>query len=307
MGADPKMKGMSPSPAISLLHGPAGDLIRCENRNLVPNPLCLWHLASLDAPTVAVVWSLGFARAAGVDLPLWILVSIALGTWSVYVGDRLLDVHSALHSANFSGLRERHYFHWRHRRVLLPLAIAAAAVAAGMIFVLMPVRIREHDSFLAAAALAYFSRVHSPRLQTERPFSFPSKEFLVGVLFTLGCGLPTLSMLHFTGAIHSRNWPLLVAIAFFATLAWGNCRAIELWESGSISRIVATLNILGIIGLLGAIAYVATPPVSAIFAAGSASALLLAVLGCSRRRLAPIAVRSAADLVLLTPLFLLVR
>jgi len=301
------MEGMHSSPAISLLHGPTGDLIRSENSNLVPNPLYLWHLASLDAPTVAVVWSLAFARAAGVDLPVWVLVLIALGTWSVYVGDRLLDVHSALHSANLSGLRERHYFHWRHRRVLLPLAITAAAVAAGIIFLLMPVRIREHDSFLAAAALAYFSRVHSPHLQTVRPFPFLSKEFLVGVLFTLGCGLPTLSMLHFTGAIHSQYWPFLVAIAFFATLAWCNCRAIELWESGSVSRIVTTLNILGIVGFLGAIAYVATPPVSAIFAAGSASALLLAVLGCLRSRLTAIAVRSAADLVLLTPLFLLVR
>jgi len=301
------MEGMHSSPAISLLHGPTGDLIRSENSNLVPNPLYLWHLASLDAPTVAVVWSLAFARAAGVDLPVWVLVLIALGTWSVYVGDRLLDVHSALHSANLSGLRERHYFHWRHRRVLLPLAITAAAVAAGIIFLLMPVRIREHDSFLAAVALAYFSRVHSPHLQTVRPFPFLSKEFLVGVLFTLGCGLPTLSMLHFTGAIHSQYWPFLVAIAFFATLAWCNCRAIELWESGSVSRIVTTLNILGIVGFLGAIAYVATPPVSAIFAAGSASALLLAVLGCLRSRLTAIAVRSAADLVLLTPLFLLVR
>jgi len=299
------MKEMPPSPAISLLH--AGDLIRRENGYLVPNPLCLWHLASLDAPTVAVAWSLGFARTAGVDLPLWVLVLIALGTWSVYVGDRLLDVHSALRSANFSGLRERHYFHWRHRRVLLPLAITAASVAAGIIFVLMPAGVCEHDSFLAAAALAYFSRVHSQHLQTAWPFSFLSKEFLVGVLFTLGCGLPTLSTLHFTGAIHSRYWPFLMAIAFFATLAWCNCRAIEHWESGSVSRIVATLNILGIVGFLGAVAYAATPPVSAIFAAGSASALLLAVLGCLRSRLTPIAVRSAADLVLLTPLFLLVR
>lgn len=272
-----------------------------------PGIQCLWHLASLDAPTVAVVWSLGFARTAGVDLPLWVPVSIALGTWSVYVGDRLLDVHSALRSSNFSGLHERHYFHWRHRRVLLPLAITAASVAAGIIFALMPVGVREHDSFLAAAALAYFLRVHSQHLQTARPFSFLSKEFLVGVLFTLGCALPTLSMLHFTGAIHSRHWPFLIAIAFFATLAWCNCRAIELWESGSVSRIVATLNILGIIGFLGAIAYGATPPVSAILAAGSASALLLAVLGCLRSRLTPIAVRSAADLALLTPFFLLVR
>ena len=32
-----------------------------------PNPLRLWHLLSLDAPTVAAAWSLGFAKAAGVQ------------------------------------------------------------------------------------------------------------------------------------------------------------------------------------------------------------------------------------------------
>lgn len=59
-------------------------------------PVKLWHLSSLDAPTVAVVWSLGFGWAAGVRLPFWVPVLIALGTWAVYIGDRLLDARSAL-------------------------------------------------------------------------------------------------------------------------------------------------------------------------------------------------------------------
>lgn len=56
-------------------------------------PLLLryWHLSSLDAPTVAVVWSLGFAWAAGVRLPVWIPILLALVAWAVYIGDRLLD------------------------------------------------------------------------------------------------------------------------------------------------------------------------------------------------------------------------
>jgi len=60
------------------------------NRQWVaPVPLRLWHLASLDAPTVAVVWTLGFAWAASVRLPPWIPVLLALATWAVYVADRL--------------------------------------------------------------------------------------------------------------------------------------------------------------------------------------------------------------------------
>ena len=76
-----------------------------------PAVLRLWHLTSLDAPTVAVVWTLAFARATGVQLPTWVPLLIALGTWTVYVGDRLLDARSGLRSCSFNRLRERHFFH----------------------------------------------------------------------------------------------------------------------------------------------------------------------------------------------------
>ena len=57
-----------------------------------PAPLRLWHLTSLDAPTVAVVWSLSFAWVVGVHLPKWVPVLLAIGTWVAYVGDRLLII-----------------------------------------------------------------------------------------------------------------------------------------------------------------------------------------------------------------------
>ena len=46
-----------------------------------PAPLRLWHLASLDAPTVAAVWGLAFAWAAHIALPRWIPALLALGTF----------------------------------------------------------------------------------------------------------------------------------------------------------------------------------------------------------------------------------
>src|ERR1035438_3302241 len=103
-----------------------------------PAPLRLWHLISLDAPTVALVWSLSFAWAARVHLPRWIPILLAFGTWAVYVGDRLLDARSALRSGNLSPLRERHFFHWRRRRVLVPLACTAAILAAVITFSVVP-------------------------------------------------------------------------------------------------------------------------------------------------------------------------
>lgn len=277
-----------------------------------PNLLRLWHLASLDAPTVAVVWALGFAWVGGVRLPAWLPVLLALAAFAVYVGDRLLDVRAGLRSRNLRPLRERHRFHWRHRRILLPLAVAAACVALGIVLLLMPVGARERNSVLAAAALAYFSRVHSRRnLSPPAPrFQSPlfAKELLVGILFTAGCALPALS--HVVRGPGSPLWPLSAAAVFFAALAWLNCHAIERWESncGPPVRPFPAPILLSLAGLLLAgVLFAFQPRAAALVAAGAASALLLALLDRLRNRLTPVALRAAADLVLLTPLALLLK
>jgi hypothetical protein len=192
-----------------------------------PRALHLWHLTSMDAPTVAVVWSLGFAWVCKVRLPAWIPVLLALMVWVVYVIDRVLDARGELRGGLLNQsthtLRERHYFHWRHRRIFLPLAAAAACAALWIVLSFMPLVARERNSMLAAAALVYFTRVHAghrPAPVFPRVFS---KELLVGLLFTCGCALPALA--------RAPLWPVIVAVTFFAALAWLNCRAIDRWES----------------------------------------------------------------------------
>ena len=273
-----------------------------------PGPLRIWHLVSLDAPTVAVSWSLGFAWAAGVRLPSWVPVLLALGTWAVYIGDRLLDARTALRSGNLHRLRERHFFHWRHRRILMPFALVAAGAAAAIIFDLMPAAVREHDSLLAVAALAYFSGVHTSRRSLRSARAIFSKEFLVGILFTAGCALPTLTRFAANATGRSLG-SLLAACMFFALLAWLNCSAIERWESAKIPcRISLAGIVLTLIGLsLAVFLSPAQPRIAALLIAGSASALCLAMLDRLRSRLTPLAVRAAADLVLLTPLLFLAR
>lgn len=272
-----------------------------------PGPLRMWHLASLDAPSVAVSWSLGFAWAAGVQLPRWVPVLLALGTWAVYIGDRLLDVRSARAAGNLDRLRDRHFFHWRHRRILAPLALVAASASAAMIFTFMPAGIRERNSVLAAAALAYFSGVHSARSPIGRHSPLLSKEFLVGVLFTAGCALPVISLSGLNGRSGLVLWPVLVAIAFFAALAWLNCRAIERWESScNRPHISIEGNLLGLAGLTMAAGFVPfLPRIALLLAAGALSSIMLALLDRMRGRLTPLALRAAADLVLLTPFLLL--
>jgi hypothetical protein len=264
-------------------------------------------LASFDAPTVAVVWSLAFGWAAGVRLPAWIPVLLALAAWAVYVADRLLDARAALRACNLMGLRERHLFHHRHRRLLAPLAIAAACAAVCIVFILMPAPARERNSVLGAAALAYFTGVHSSSRLSFRGISRNSlvlkKELLVGLLFSSACALPVLSRAAAQGSLALR--PLSAAAVFYALLAWLNCHAIDRWESEpsqSGTRVSTPAWILAIAGLL--VAYNLQPRAAALVIGGAASALLLALLDRLRSRLTPLALRVAADLVLLTPLVL---
>jgi hypothetical protein len=272
-----------------------------------PTPLRLWHLTSLDAPTVAVVWSLSFAWAAGVHLPRWIPVILALGTWTVYVGDRLLDVRSALRSGNLGQLRERHFFHQRHRRVLVPLACIAAISAAAMIFSLMPPAIRERNSILAFAALAYFSGVHLPGVRSKTLALLRSKELIVGALFTAGCALPVFARIHAVANSAISLWPFLFLFIFFAALAGLNCSAIDRWESAGKTTSTAAFA-LAATGLLSALGFSFDHPrISALFLAGSASAVLLGFLDLKRSRWMPLALRCLADLVLLTPIFCFIR
>jgi len=273
-----------------------------------PAPLRLWHLTSLDAPTVAVVWSLGFARAARIALPLWLPVVLALAGWSFYIFDRLFDARRCLgrdENARFPRscralLRPRHYFHWKHRRIFTPAAIVAAGVAVGLVWHSMPVAARTRNSLLAAAAMAYFTWVHSPWRVSPRGLRLP-KELLVGILFTLACTMPVWTRMP-TGRI-----TLIAPVLIYMALAWLNCVAIEAWESGggaSIFRIA-----LGLAGValsaaaVCAMLHLGRPALLLGAAAGSAA--LLAVLDVFRRGVAPTLLRAAADLVLLTPLALL--
>jgi hypothetical protein len=255
----------------------------------------------MDAPTVAVVWALAFAWAARIHLQPWIALTLACGTWSVYVADRLLDARRAISVNKLDSLHERHYFHWRHKNLFAPLAICCAAIAAALILRLMPPVVCERNSALAAAALAYFSGVHSSaRLPHWLP-GIPSKELLVGVIFTTGCAAPTLW--------HMRTYPLplMTCFVFFAALAWVNCFAIEQWESATRRpRVVLAALILGCVGLLFCLAFAFSHSrIAALFVAGALSAILLAILDRARTRLTPLALRTLADLVLLTPAILI--
>ena len=270
--------------------------------------LSLWHLTSLDAPSVAIVWCLAFAHSAEVALPFWLPLVLGLSAWAFYVGDRLLDVVKAQRQpASGQNLQPRHLFHWQHRRLLLPMAMTAAIAALALVLRDMPAAARQRNSLLAAAALAYFSSVHAPgsfplpRLRHALRIPRIPKELLVGLIFTTACILPTWSR------IPSGRLAFLPVFLTFAALAWLNCHAIEVWESAGSRHLpgIARAGIfLATITLLGAGMFLlfSQHHIATLMATAAAGSMALVLLNARQHPFAPTILRAAADLVLLTPL-----
>jgi hypothetical protein len=269
-----------------------------------------WHLLSLDAPTVAVLWAWSFERAAGVHSSLSALAVLGLGTWLIYIADRLLDSRPARSpSASAAKLRERHFFHARHRRAFL-VAGAVALIPLGWLIAVMPAAARREDARLFAVALLYFAAVHLPRPRFR--LRFP-RTLAVALVFAAASAVSAWS------ASTTAHADLVWIVALFAALLWLNCAAIHAWERTQPPRRWSWISTLALIvaslaGLLMAAA-LRHPELFRLLAAMLASAMLLFALDLDFRRarrrpspqenLSPLALRILADAALLTPLLLM--
>lgn len=175
-----------------------------------------WHLLSLDAPTVAVLWAWSLARATEVHPSGSALAVLGIGTWLIYVADRLLDASSPTHTA----LRERHFFHARHRRAFLTTSAAAALLLLALISV-MPPAARSEDTLVFGVSMLYFAIVHVPAIHVECWFP---RELAVGAVFACATTIPAWS------APDSPHAELILPVLLFAGLCSLNCIAIETWE-----------------------------------------------------------------------------
>jgi hypothetical protein len=266
-----------------------------------------WHLLSLDAPTVAVLWAWSFARAAQARAAPTTLAVLGIGTWAIYVADRLLDGRLSPHR----DLRERHFFHARHRREFLIAAIIPAFVLLGLIRV-MPSAARREDAVIFAASMLYFASVHLPALRVRRWFP---REVAVGILFACATAIPAWS--GYTSASLSSHARLAGPVLLFAGLCTLNCIAIETWEfSGKPTR-SNTVSVIAVClaaapATLLFIPSLRTAEIFPLLAALITSAILLLALDRLHRRAANhapgdnsrflLALRIAADAALLTPL-----
>jgi hypothetical protein len=278
----------------------------------------LWHLLSLDAPTVAALWTWFVARTSHVSLPLASPLATALAAWVLYATDRLLDARQldGCEVGPRDKLEARHLFHHRHRRLFLR-GIAVAAIGVVVLLPrLDPAAIRLY-MVEGALLLGWFLVLHA----THRAHRLP-KEIAVGLFFSAATFIPTVARAP------GLRLALLPGAILFASLGSLNCLFICRWEHGdpglaprggrltSARPVHATTQIalahlgplaFGVATLGAALAIVSPAHLNEcpISVACALSAVLLLLLDHNRQRLSQLDLRAAADLALLTPLLLL--
>jgi hypothetical protein len=277
------------------------------------SPVALWHLLSLDAPTVAALWTWFIARCCHIGLPIASPVAMALAVWILYAADRLLDARlldvarPAAANSDSGDLEARHLFHYRHRRrFLVGIALAASALAL-LLHTLDPAAIRLY-LVEGALLIAWFVVLHATHSAHRLP-----KEIAVGLFFSAATFIPTIAR---SPALHPS---LLPAAILFAALCSLNCLFIYAWEHDPPSKTtprpahattrvaVAHLPALTVVLAMAAtaLALLGSPSAKPIAAACAVAAALLLALHRHHRRLERVDLRAAADLALLTPLLLL--
>ena len=261
-----------------------------------------WHLLSFDAPTVAALWCWSFARVAHIDLPRLAPLLLAVGTWLVYVADRILD---GLDRANLERLRERHYFYLQHRTAFLMAGAVVSPVFVWVVFTRMSPAVRLEDAAVFAVAALYFLLVHVHGRAAER---WLPKELAVGVLFAAATAVPAWAR------VAGERLTLAPVVAVFALLCWLNCVAIESWESSAgndpahattawAARHLRALAVTAtVLSLALALDSLHDSTRFCLLLASALSALLLLWLARNRSHLTSMQLRIGADAALLTPM-----
>lgn len=289
-------------------------------------PWIWWHMLSFDAPTVAVLWCWFFAAVFGIRFSWIVLSTLALGTWCVYIADRLLD---GILFRNPYILRDRHWFYIRHRGFFVRAWIAAAIPLGYLILFRVQPSVRRDDILLGLIGISYFGLIHG--LCRGRGFRFP-KELAVGYLFAIATAVPVWTRT----TVPLERAGLALGVAAFGTACWLNCVAIQVWEDAEArelmhdalavdNAICFAANVEGsglarfpskclmtfsmVLAAVNICLAVLTAKTTAwpIFACVGFSAFFFAILIRYNGRFSAVTLRIAADAALLTPLVFLLH
>jgi hypothetical protein len=245
----------------------------------------LWpNLLSLDAPLVAVLWQILFARCFHAAVNVLAAVLLMLAVWLIYAADRVLD---AWHD---SCRLPRHDFYRRHWRAVLPIWSVILAIAGWLAWTGLPSSLLLEGLILLAVVILYFGAVHLAPSAIRRKFP---KEAAVAVLFALGATVATWNEVRSAADVET--------ILLFSCLCWINCVAIEQWESGEAGWPIGAAALA--VGLAAVVLLHQHRPV--LSSAEAASALAFVFLDRGRNYFTADALRVLADVALLSPLLFL--
>jgi hypothetical protein len=256
----------------------------------------LWHLLSLDAPTVAALWFALALKTEHLQVRAGDAAALAVGTWLLYAADRLLDARGPAQLQE-----ERHRFHGANVFVFLGAMVCAVP---GLLFLLtrMEMPLLRGYLLLGLVVAAYFAVIHTRAGMHGLP-----KELVVGVVFAAAVWMPAIVLGEARGVV--------AEMVCFGALCWVNCAIISgrehtaLREAHWSTRLAvrhASL-LLGLVAAAGLILFFMGTEFHAVCASVVLSAALLAGLHGVRERVGRLAFRVAADAALLTPVIFLIR
>ena len=262
--------------------------------------LVLWHLLSLDAPTVAALWTWFIARANHVAVPRFAFAGMAAAVWMLYAADRVLDAQSS----DNDSLEARHYFHREHRAGFL-VGIALCSILLAILLPRIPEAAIHLYLILGGLVFGYFVIIHATRSAHRLP-----KEIAVGICFAAATFIPTVANAP------SLRMTLLPPALLLAALCSLNCLFIYAWEhpqqamqlphpiTAFALRYLSVLSI-GIVAASSILLVIDRRAPWPLYATIAFSTIVLLMLHLRRQYIPALELRAAADLALLTPLLLL--
>ena len=244
-----------------------------------------WHLLSLDAPTVAVLWMGWMARQARASLPSTEFASMFIAVWLLYATDRLLDSRGFVDHAT---LEARHHYHRTHA-ARFHVAIVLLSLVLACLLTRMPEPELARFAVLGALLVGWFVVIHTGVRRLP-------KELGVGLFFAAAITIPA--------AVRSpaAGFPLMREAVLFGVLCWLNCVFIFAWEHmgeaprlghasthlAAQQRVTLGVGLVAIAGLAGSWMVVA-------------GALLLLAFNQSCCRFGRTTLRALADVALVLP------
>lgn len=263
------------------------------------------NLVCLDAPIVAITWQWLFARNFHISLTPWSRAALFLTAWLIYLADRLADTWTLTGVAPRS-LRQE--FCQRHQRAWLTVIAGVPLVDLWIISHQLDRKTIHIGMLVGSISLVYLA-INYWLGKTWR--FLPVKEICIGSLFAFGTVAAVFPRIRLGAAF-------IAPFILFAALCSLNCISIAVWEceldraqnkdsiatrlSSIRSRLRPGVFALGVSAIAIALA---TKAPALLCLCVATTAVLLGILDWLGERIPRDERTALADIVLLTPLFLL--